>query len=236
MTITQRRRSLYGKIEIAKKQLGLDDETYRTILREKFGATSRTTLRERELVDLIEHFKDRGFKPRRKPMRAGNRALAGGAPQGKIRALWLDLYHLGLVRNPSEDALTQFVKRQTGADALQFLTGASAGRVIEALKDWAARDAGVSWAGYRTIDGAGFTVHKPKGRVMEAQWRILHDLGEVRIRSTDALSAWVERYLRLPGKRSHRDISQQQADRVIEHLGAWVRRARANGEVPNEQA
>ncbi|MFQ5566161.1 MAG: phage protein GemA/Gp16 family protein [Paracoccaceae bacterium] len=37
--------------------------------------------------------------------------------------------------------MTQFVKRQTGADALQFLTEASAGQMIEALKDWAARDA-----------------------------------------------------------------------------------------------
>ena len=76
-----------------------------------------------------------GFRP--KPAkRAGTRPLAPGRQPRKMRALWLALYHLGEVRDPSEAALAAFAKRITGIDALQFLEPHEANAVIEGLKSW----------------------------------------------------------------------------------------------------
>lgn len=43
---------------------------------------------------------------------------------------------MGIVRDSSEQALAQWVKRETGIDSLQWLNSAQASRVIEKLKKW----------------------------------------------------------------------------------------------------
>lgn len=177
-SVTGARRALYGKIEIAKKSLGLDDGTYRAILAQRYGKESRTAMTDGELVDLVEHFKARGFKP--KKARTG-RPLAGGAEQRKMRALWLSLWHLGLIPDPSEEALAGFARRVTGGKdtgiaALQWLHGQDAFKVIEALKERATRDGGVRWVPYK--DAAGnVTGFNSRARVIEAQRRKLRSLG-----------------------------------------------------------
>ncbi|WP_316978026.1 regulatory protein GemA [Shumkonia mesophila] len=230
------RRSLYGKIEIAKKALGLDDETYRDILEARYGKRSRTGLRNPQLVDLVEHFKTLGFKPIRKaPARAGGRPMADGDTQRKIRALWISLYHLGAVSDVSERALVAFVKRVTGGraegiDALQWLDGKAAFKAIEALKAMAVR-AGVDWSPYKVrTDGLIVDGWDPRSRVMEAQWRRLAALGAVRIADPGALSNWLSRFFRT-GPISAANLSDDEKDRAIEALGAMVRRAKADAEV-----
>lgn len=224
------RRQLLGKVHIAKTALGLDDDTYRDLLEARTGKRSAAKCSNAQLVDLVEHFKSQGFKPKRKaPARAGRRNLADGDVHRKIRALWLSLYHLGLVQEPSEPALAAFVKRQAAVDDLRFLTPGQAYKVIEALKAWAARPvekggAAVSWEAYAGVDGPTYI---PRGRVMEAQWRILHDLGVVQIRDTGALSGWVEKFVKSPCKFSHTHVSDADADRVIEALGRKLRKAKA---------
>lgn len=232
------RRSLYGKIEIAKKALGLDDDTYRDILRARYGRDSRKGLGNAQLVDLIEHFKSLGFKPARKaPRRAGSRPLADGPMQGKIRALWISLHHLGAVREPSEKALVAFCKRVTGGrdrgiDALQWLTADAGGKAIEALKAMAVRE-GVSWAPYRRqVGDVIMDIEDPRGRVLEAQWRLLARLGAVRIDCDGALWNWVGRFLGAGCALSGANLTDEQKDKAIEALGALVRRARAEAEAP----
>ncbi|MFP3944395.1 MAG: phage protein GemA/Gp16 family protein [Alphaproteobacteria bacterium] len=144
MKIDTRRRGLYGKIEVAKKQLGLDDDAYRDILVHLFAVRTRTSLNIAQLEELVRHFESLGFRPRSK---AGT---AGRPEHAKMRALWLSLYHLGLVRDPSDRALSAFARRvtggkQTGVAALTWVRGANAYKVIEALKEWGTRDAGVTW-------------------------------------------------------------------------------------------
>lgn len=178
------RRALYGKLQIARKALGLlDDGVWRDLLEGRYGKTSRTALSRAQLVDLVEYCKSQGFRPA-KPKRAGKRPLADGEAARKIRALWLTLWNLGVIREPSEEALAAFVKRVTGGKdrgvaALQWLRDDQAMMVIEALKAWAARPVakgggGVDWSGFRTSLGMAYF---PRYRVVEAQLRILADAG-----------------------------------------------------------
>lgn len=213
------RRRLYGKIEVAKKELGLDDEAYRDVIAAQFpGKTSRTQLGTGQLVDLIEHFKSLGFKPRRAaPKRAGRKNLAGSDTARKMRALWISLYHLGVISDPSESALGAFIKRQAKVDDAAFVTPEQGYKVIEALKFWAAREAGVDWSAFNV--GYREFIERPRHRVLQAQWKILHGGKFDHI----ALCMWAENFVQSPCKMSWTHLTDKQADRAIEALGAKVR-------------
>ncbi|SOE00641.1 regulatory protein GemA [Caenispirillum bisanense] len=143
--VAPQRRAALAKVAIGRKTLGWDDDTYRDTLEARYGVRSGSQLTDRQLVDLLEHMKACGFKGEAaRPKRAGTRRPAENPEGRKIRALWLSLWNLGVVQEPSEDALASFVRRQTKVEALQWLTPAQTWQVIEALKKWAARD-GVLW-------------------------------------------------------------------------------------------
>ncbi|WP_339860430.1 regulatory protein GemA [Thalassospira alkalitolerans] len=212
------RRSLYAKIEIAKKELGLDDDAYRDIIAQKFaGKSSRTQLGNRQLDELIQHFKSLGFKPRRRaPKRAGRAQLSSSDTARKIRALWVSLYHLGMLSDPSESAMGAFIKRQAKVDDARFLAPEEAYKVIEALKSWATREAKVNWASYPV--GLRDKIERPRCRVLEAQWKILHgNLDKLQ------LSLWAEKFVQSPCQISYVHLDDDQADRAIEAMGAKVR-------------
>ena len=219
------RKSLYGKIEIAKKQLGIDDDAYRDIIARMFpGKTSRTQMGNGQLVDLIEEFKRLGFKPKSKkgpkkaPARAGTRPLAPGEHQAKMRALWIALYHLAVVRDPSEQALAMFAYRMTQVAALQWLDPEQGNKVVEALKAMAEREANVSWAPY--YPRPKMPVYKPRLRVIEAQWKVLLQVSP-NLSGNDELKTHIlERTVRgVPIS----DMTDEQADQAIENLGKYIR-------------
>nr|WP_087022498.1 regulatory protein GemA [Thaumasiovibrio subtropicus] len=54
----------------------------------------------------------------------------------KIRALWIDMYQRGIVRDGSEEALDKFVKRMTDVEHVGWLSVRQAQCVIEQLKQW----------------------------------------------------------------------------------------------------
>jgi len=127
-------------IHVARRELGMDDDTYRLMLAGMTGldgATSSADLSLANLVKVLEQLKLRGFKVR--PSKAKKRPLADGVQAKKIRSLWLSLYDQGAVRDPSEEALAKFVSSMTKVSALQWLTTAQASRVIENLKQWMER-------------------------------------------------------------------------------------------------
>ncbi len=137
-----RKNKLKQLIHVGKNQLGLDEGTYRQILTNKTGKNSTKTMTITELELVLKHLKSKGFTvtPTDKTKdRAGKLKQADDPQSKKIRALWLELYNLGAVRNPSERALAKYIERQTGASALQFLRTATASRVIEAMKQWKLR-------------------------------------------------------------------------------------------------
>lgn len=207
------RRSATAMVHIAKKALKLDDETYRSILEKHFNVSSSADLNDAQLGQLVEHFKSLGFKPKRKaPARAGTRPMGDAPEHRKMRALWLSLYHLGVVSEPSEAALAHFAKRVSGGqaggtDALQWLSGDACYKIIEALKKWATREGGVHWVAYK--DRAGNLIgYNDRARVIEAQWRILQKL-QVRFTFVAVLA-----------------LSEREGDDIIAAQGAEIRRAK----------
>lgn len=70
MAFDARKQNL-AKIHIAKKDLGLDDDTYREALNLVTGKTSAADLTLTEMLKVLAHFEKRGFKPKtkaKKPM------------------------------------------------------------------------------------------------------------------------------------------------------------------------
>ncbi|SDH93678.1 regulatory protein GemA [Roseospirillum parvum] len=231
-TPTPFRKQLYAKVQIARKQLSLGEDTYRALLEGRYGVESLTQLSGGQLVDLVEHLRSLGFKPaKRPPARAGTRRpLADGDEARKVRALWLSLYHLGVVRDPSETALERFLERQSGGRGkgvpkLQWMRSAQALKVIEALKAMGARPVeqgggGVDWAPYRVrgeMPGEVRVVEFPRRRVVEAQCKILG------ITLREAEQAGRDGGPRQAGFAFYANADW---DRLIEHLGDRVRAAR----------
>ncbi len=78
------RASAIAKVHVAKKQLGLDDETYRAVLRRVTGRDSAADLNEVQLGSVIREFVRLGWT-------GGADLRAGRTPTGRlIRALWRD--------------------------------------------------------------------------------------------------------------------------------------------------
>lgn len=64
--IDAQRKGLLAKVHIAKKELGLDDPTYQSILFRGFGEISAAKLVNPELEHLVKHFESCGWVPRRR--------------------------------------------------------------------------------------------------------------------------------------------------------------------------
>jgi len=112
-------------IHVAAKELGLEEEEYRAILKQEAGVNScgDALMDDYRVERLMRRFKKLGFKPRRKP--------SLDAQQKMIYALWKKLAKLeGLDRK----ALNGFYKRQYGVDHVRFLKAEQKQGMIEALK------------------------------------------------------------------------------------------------------
>lgn len=139
------RQRLIKLIHVARRELGLDEDTYRTMLRTAGGADSTTLMDVRALKAVVEHAKRAGFKVRATSKAASTSTARPDRRQDtsvearKVRALWLFLHHLGAVRDPSERALATYVKRIAKVDDLHWAPGAAMFKLIETLKKWAMR-------------------------------------------------------------------------------------------------
>lgn len=116
----------------------LDEPGYRDILRaaskgrhDSSGAMSYTDLKV-----ALDRLKACGFTVRKA---AGTRPMATFPEARKVRALWLFLHGLGLVKDPSEQALATYVRRIAKVDDLRWAHGDRTAEVIESLKAWAMR-------------------------------------------------------------------------------------------------
>ncbi|MGB3167122.1 MAG: regulatory protein GemA [Alteraurantiacibacter sp.] len=142
----QHRRSMLAKVHIAKKQLQLTDDDYRQIVFEETGRTSAGDCSEAQLEKVIGRFRRQGFRP----VPAKRKTRTATHPVAlKARAMWISLHQLGVVQNPSDQALEAFAKRQLGCDRLVWARQSHGYRLIEALKAMAER------AGWRQREGDG---------------------------------------------------------------------------------
>lgn len=131
------RRGLLASVHCARKDLALDEDTYRLVLEQVTGKRSAAELTDAELVRVIEGFRQRGWQPAvRKSHKPSDKAHVR-----KVWALWGDLCKRGALRTPTRAALRAFVLRLTGASDPEWLTVEQSRRVIESLKVWQRRAA-----------------------------------------------------------------------------------------------
>lgn len=205
--------SSIAAINIAKSQLGLDEDTYRAKLKNITGKSSLRAMTELERQKVLTVLRGQGFKP------AAKRGLTGKYA-GKLQALWIAGYNLGLIRDRRDSALEAFVKRQTGLERARFLhVHDDAKLVIEALKAWLARDGKVAW------DKAPLSWLEPDGaKIAWAQWKILRP--EATLRNRYEFDAQVALILGEP-KRMLSELSDKDWQLVMNGFGARIRARKA---------
>lgn len=136
-------------IHVAKKALGLDDDTYRDLLERETGKRSAKDMTSAELDRVLAVMRRASFKPASK----GFGPRLEGPFARKLQALWIAAWNLGLVRDRRDSALLAFVERQTGISRTEWLRDpADARKAVEALKSWIAREGGVDWSTARILD------------------------------------------------------------------------------------
>jgi phage gp16-like protein len=170
------RRNMLAKLHIAKKQLGLDEDTYRANLTRLTGKSSSKDMTQGELEACLKDFSKKGFK-------AVSTGFKSGLPStAKITALWLSGWNLGVIRDPSPRAMEAFIQRQTGIAKAQWLINAAdATKVIDGLKAWLSREAEVNWKVEKHVP---ILFNMPQFQVCLAQWVSLRKLGAVFTRHT----------------------------------------------------
>ncbi|OOS08073.1 Mu-like prophage protein gp16 [Moraxella cuniculi DSM 21768] len=129
-------------IHIGKSKLCLDDDTYRSLLISMTGKTSTKAMNIGELNKVLARLKALGFTVRsklayQKPMKE-KYDIEIGEQIKLMRHLWLELYELGAVKNPSEQALTSYIQNQTKT-TIDNLSSKQASNIIERLKNWLKR-------------------------------------------------------------------------------------------------
>ncbi|WP_160012501.1 gp16 family protein [Rhizobium sp. 18055] len=205
-------------IHVAKKQLGLDDDTYRAKLARITGKHSVKDMSEPERQQVLTVFRSEGFAPVPTARRANGRQELTGKFAKKLQALWIAAWNLGIVRDRDDAALLSFVKRQSGIDHTRFLTDANdANRAIEALKGWLRREAGVSYGNTNGYDW----LSQDGGKVAWAQWKILTPGASIMTRK-----GFDEEVFVLIGKKLLQEMTAGDWQKVMNVLGVRIRAAK----------
>lgn len=123
------REAMVRKIHVGRRQLGLDDVTYRALLQRVTGQLSSSACSIGQLHDILAEMKRLGFKAVRPSHRPWVR---------KVYALWTDMKPQPR-GNGSREALRAFVERQVSVSAPEFLDEPQARKVVEGLKAWKKR-------------------------------------------------------------------------------------------------
>ncbi|TXG98582.1 MAG: regulatory protein GemA [Nevskiaceae bacterium] len=140
MTVDRYQKIEVQKIQILRRKLKMDDDTYRDMLRNLAGVESTRALSMRQRHDVIAHLVARGAnadQPQPKRARSSTARL--------IHALWKDLAEAGKVRDSGKEALRTFCTRMVhpGQENVTLdpdhLTPEQSIVVIEALKAWLKR-------------------------------------------------------------------------------------------------
>lgn len=125
----------FAIINIARSQLGIEDDDYRSLLKNTVGKDSLRAMTPGERDKVIDALKARGFKTGR-----GSKTRASSKPYVRlIWALWRSCAEKSVVDDGSKSALRSFVNNRTGKTDPEFLTYGEATPVIEALKAMEAR-------------------------------------------------------------------------------------------------
>jgi phage gp16-like protein len=133
---------LLAKIHIAKKELGLDEETYRDALEGQTGKRSAAEMTNEQIAKCLRHFVSLGWipyakvsgdkvpKPKKYDDQKGDFYSASAAIKRKIEAVWHDIYR----GNEETKHLRQFLFNHFKVSDIRFLDRRTAYDAVEALK------------------------------------------------------------------------------------------------------
>ncbi len=128
------------------------DDDYRALLKREFRVSSSSLLSQAQAAKLIEVLK--ALAGQHPQIRRASETVSGPYA-GKLRALWISAYNLGVVDSRDDRALIAFAERQTKIAHPRFLQDhRDAKKVIEALKAMMTREAGVEWPESDDVDVA----------------------------------------------------------------------------------
>lgn len=128
-------------IHVAKRELRLDDETYRAMLFAVARVKSAKDLDWTGRKKVLDHMKARGFKVRRGGNAPARRSHDDrrDARYGKARKLFSLLAEAGHIEANTDQAFNAYLKRQTGMEHWRFLNGFQINTLIESMKTWCRR-------------------------------------------------------------------------------------------------
>lgn len=130
MPVYPSRRALTAQVHIAKKDLAMDDDTYRSMLRERYGVESSGALSFPNLMHLVAHFEKLGWVPKRKP-----------SPRkdiGRIcKRIWAQCYSLG---RPVPDYGDAIAKQMFGIDKVVWCNAEQLRAITTALAKQQAKE------------------------------------------------------------------------------------------------
>jgi phage gp16-like protein len=133
MTIETRSRLIH----VAVRQIGLDDATYRHILKDVAGVESSKDLDDGGFANLMDYFQRQGFRSTSAAKGFGHRrGMASPAQIATIVKLWADWSADG-----SEKSLNAWLTRSFHVSALRFLTKDNASKAINGLRAMSRRPA-----------------------------------------------------------------------------------------------
>lgn len=159
--------SSISAIHVARKQLGLDDDTARDLYARVTGKRSLRDMSPAEQERVVEELRRKGLKPASN----GSRKPLEGRFAKKLQALWIAGWNLGVVDKRDDAALLAFVKRQTGLDHVRFLSRSEdAAKAVEAIKAWLGREAKVDWSDSQHLPS---WLRASGAKIAVAQWQIL---------------------------------------------------------------
>lgn len=172
--------SMISTIHVLKAKAKFDDDTYRDFLaRRANGKRSAKELTTSEAGRVIEALRSVAGEAEIRGAVAGLDSAIGG----KLRALWIAGYNLGIVRERTDRAMLAFLQRQTGVSHTRFLQNPqAASSAIEALKAWLERSAGVDWPSSKDLANLSDAerIIASKRAIIEAQWKRLIAIGAVK--------------------------------------------------------
>ncbi|MCP2041450.1 phage gp16-like protein [Neisseria sp. HSC-16F19] len=121
---------LKAKIHIGKAQLGLDDETYRALLKRETGKDSCAQMNMRELEQVLAAMQRQGFAAQVRTPPPGRDSIQ--AMLRKVNALLLD-------NDLPWNYAHAMAKRMFGVDRVQWLNDSDLHKLVAALQIYARR-------------------------------------------------------------------------------------------------
>lgn len=137
-------------IQIGRRELGLDEATYREMLRNLTGGKdSAKSLDGSERQRVLNHMKARGFVVKPKADKRGDTEWQHDPMLRKLRAMWYVLADAGHVERPDDTAacnaaieawaLRMMANWDSKPSALRWANGVQFGKLVEEMKRWLQR-------------------------------------------------------------------------------------------------